>query len=208
MLIKRKELEIFLAQLEAKTSPNIQYEQYSTPPRVAANMLWFAAVENNDIFGKNILDLGCGSGILSLGAAFLGAKGVIGIDIDFKSLTLAKKNSRQLNLSEKCEWICSNAETCLLKNIDTVIMNPPFGMRKESTSRDRTFLKAALASSNTVYSFSSYDDRTREFFKHYSKELGARVEQIIQMDFEIKKQYDFHKKEKHIIVVDMYLIKK
>jgi len=208
LLIKRKELEIFLAQLETKTTPNIQYEQYSTPPRVAANMLWFAAVENSDIFGKNILDLGCGSGILALGAAFLGARRTIGVDIDFKSLILAKKNSQKLNLTEKCEWICSNAETCKLKNVDTVIMNPPFGMRKESASRDRNFLKAALASSKTVYSFSSYDEKTREFFKQYSKEFGARVEQIIQMDFEIRRQYNFHKREKHVILVDMYQIKK
>ncbi len=43
--------------------------------------------------GKFVIDLGCGSGVLSLAAIKLGAVGVIGIDIDQDSLDHAKKNS-------------------------------------------------------------------------------------------------------------------
>lgn len=46
--------------------------------------------------GRDVLDVGCGSGILSLAAALLGAKRVYGIDIDPEALLHAHENA-QLN---------------------------------------------------------------------------------------------------------------
>lgn len=206
--VKRKDLEIFLEQIEEIQEPKLQFEQYSTPPRVAANLLWMAGIENNDIYEKRVLDLGCGSGILALGAAYMGANEVIGLDIDFDSLLVAKRNSHNLDLTENCYWICAKAEDCYVKGIDTTIMNPPFGMRKESRSRDRFFLEKALEISNNVYSINPYAEKTRTFFMEYCENLGAEIKQIIQMDFEIKKLYQFHKKIQHITKVDLYIIKK
>ncbi|MBN1329931.1 MAG: 50S ribosomal protein L11 methyltransferase [Candidatus Heimdallarchaeota archaeon] len=208
MRIKRKDLEIFLEQLEKVSEPKIKFEQYASPPRVAANLLWIAGFDHDDIFNKNILDLGCGSGILAIGAAFFGARSATGIDIDCDSLKVAKKNAKMFELEEKCTWLCMAAEDCQLKGIDTVIMNPPFGMRKESISRDRIFLKAALSISSNVYSINPYAEKTHSFFTKYCKELDAEIVAIIPMNFEIKRQYNFHKKEKHIILVDLYHIRK
>ena len=42
--------------------------------------------------GQTILDIGCGSGILSLAALLMGAKNAIGIDIDAEALRHARKN--------------------------------------------------------------------------------------------------------------------
>ncbi|NHK30490.1 MAG: methyltransferase [Asgard group archaeon] len=208
MRIKRKNLEIFLEQVEEIQQPKLQFEQYFTPPRVAANLLWMAGIENNDIFDKIVLDMGCGSGILALGAAYLGAREVIGLDIDYDSLLVAKKNSTELDFTNNCYWLCAKAEDCFLKGIDTIIMNPPFGMRKESLSRDRFFLEKALELSNNVYSINPHADKTRTFFIDYCKDLGAEIKQIIQMDFEIKKLYQFHKLAQHVTTVDLYIIKK
>ena len=44
-----------------------------------------------DLGGLNVIDVGCGSGILSIAAIKLGAKSVIGVDIDAESV----KNSRE-----------------------------------------------------------------------------------------------------------------
>ena len=204
--IKRKDLEMFLTNLENIPEPKLHLEQYPTPARVAANMLWIAGVDYNDIFEKNVLDLGCGTGTLAIGAAYLGAHKAIGIDIDPQAIEIAKKNSIGMDVAEKCDFICMNVEDCQLKDIDTVIMNPPFGMRKESVSRDRRFIEIALTQTEIVYTIIPYAEKTRDFFTEHCKEIGAKIDQIIKMDFEIKKQFDFHKKEIHITFVDLYRI--
>lgn len=204
--VKRKDLEIFLTNVEGIPEPKLHLEQYPTSARVAANMLWNAGVDHNDIYEKNVLDLGCGTGTLAIGAAYLGARKAIGIDIDLEVIQIAKKNCEKLDLTEQCDWVCINVEDCNLKGIDTIIMNPPFGMRKESVSRDRNFIEIALTITDTIYTIIPYADKTREFFKEHLEEFGAEIDQIIQMDFEIKKQFEFHKKELHKTFVDLYRI--
>lgn len=51
-----------------------------------------------DICNRTVVDIGCGSGILSLAAKALGAKQVIGIDIDPEAIKLSQKNALQNNL--------------------------------------------------------------------------------------------------------------
>jgi len=43
--------------------------------------------------GESVLDLGCGSGLLSIGAAKLGARQVIATDVDPSALTAARENA-------------------------------------------------------------------------------------------------------------------
>jgi ribosomal protein L11 methyltransferase len=53
-------------------------------------------MEEIAIEGKQVVDIGCGSGILSVGACLLGAKNVLAIDIDPIAVEVAKEN-RELN---------------------------------------------------------------------------------------------------------------
>jgi len=53
-------------------------------------------MEGVQIAGRRVLDVGCGSGILSVGACLLGAKKVMAIDIDPIAVEVAKEN-RDLN---------------------------------------------------------------------------------------------------------------
>ncbi|MHA1556456.1 MAG: METTL5 family protein [Candidatus Heimdallarchaeota archaeon] len=207
MRVKRKDLEIFLQYLEIMPNLQIKYEQYPTSSRVAANLLWIAGIENDDIYQKNILDLGCGSGILALGAAYLGAKNVFGIDIDLNSISVARNNCKETDFEEVCNWICSDVRELKFKKVNTTIMNPPFGMRKESISRDRDFLITALQHSKVIYSINPHAEKTRQFFRKFCKEHGAEVVDILSMDFEIPRQYDFHKKNQHVIKIKLYHIK-
>lgn len=206
MKVKRKDLEIFLQQLESFSQPKIQYEQYPTPSRVAANVLWFAALDNNDIYNRTVLDLGCGTGILAIGAASLGGKAVYGIDIDIDSLKIAKENAQEYSFDSSCYWVCADIRELELKKIDTTIMNPPFGMRKESITRDREFLLKALEVSSVIYSINPHAQKTRVFFEKFCKEHNAEVTNIIKMDFDLSREYDFHAKKRHVFQVDLYRI--
>ena len=51
-----------------------------------------AAAEEGDIEGKLIADLGCGGGVLGIGAALLGAEHVLAVDLDPAALEVAAEN--------------------------------------------------------------------------------------------------------------------
>ena len=72
-IIRKLDLELFLSKIAPQPSPQAQLEQYTISPSIASTMLYIAAYANNDIIGKTVLDLGCGTGRLALGASYLGA---------------------------------------------------------------------------------------------------------------------------------------
>jgi len=55
--------------------------------------LCLAWIDAHPVAGRTVLDYGCGSGILALAAARLGARAVTGIDIDPQALAAARANS-------------------------------------------------------------------------------------------------------------------
>ena len=59
----------------------------------ASTQMVMSAMENLSLQGKTCLDLGSGSGILSLTALRLGAKEAIGVDIDPKAEDIARENA-------------------------------------------------------------------------------------------------------------------
>ncbi len=63
---------------------------------------------------STVLDVGCGSGILSIAAALLGAKDVFGVDIDPIAVTVSAENVEMNHLSD----VISVAEGDLTKGID------------------------------------------------------------------------------------------
>jgi putative methylase len=140
-LIRKLDLERFLSQVKAHPNPNVNLEQYTSSASIAANMLYLAAYVNDDLVGKNVLDLGCGSGRLGLGAAFLGAKTVVGIDLDALAVKTARENACDLTLAANTEWIVGDINT-VCGSFDTVLQNPPFGV--QTRFADRPFLIKAL----------------------------------------------------------------
>ena len=89
--MKMKELISHLQQVRTWERPNVALEQYPTPPDIAAHML-LAADAEEDLEDSLIADLGCGGGILGIGAALLGAGHVLCVDIDPAALSVAAEN--------------------------------------------------------------------------------------------------------------------
>ena len=59
--------------------------------------------------GDRVLDLGCGSGILSIGAVLLGAGDCVAVDIDANSVKIAGENAEKNHISpEKYRAVCGN----------------------------------------------------------------------------------------------------
>lgn len=62
-----------------------------------------------ELSGKKVLDLGCGSGILSIAAMLLGAESSVAIDVEENAVKIAKENAEKNNidLSVYTAW-CGN----------------------------------------------------------------------------------------------------
>ena len=54
-----------------------------------------------DVTGLSLFDFGCGSGILSVAAARLGAGEVVAVDIDLQALSATRQNAERNGVSEK-----------------------------------------------------------------------------------------------------------
>ncbi|AGS38940.1 MAG: ribosomal protein L11 methyltransferase [Cycloclasticus pugetii] len=69
-----------------------------THPTTALCLDWLA---KHDLTKSNIIDFGCGSGILAIAGLLLGAKSAIGIDIDPQALIATTSNAEQNNVLDK-----------------------------------------------------------------------------------------------------------
>ena len=54
--------------------------------------------------GDDMLDVGCGSGILSIAAALLGANKAVGVDIDATAVKVSRENAALNGLTDKTEY--------------------------------------------------------------------------------------------------------
>jgi len=209
-MLSKKQLAIILSQLKSNPKPDSSLEQYEIPGELAAEIINLASV-SGDIKDKTILDLGCGSGRLTIGPAFMNAKKVIGLDIDKNVLEVAKENveivekiSRQ-EIKNKIEFIHSDIEDWK-GQVNTVIQNPPFGIQKEHA--DRIFLEKALESGNAIYSLHRSYSKSRVFLTKYIENHGGKVENIVKHDFRLPHTFKFHKKRAVTFDVDLYIIRK
>jgi len=194
--MKRKQLEMTLERLEGFTRPSFQMEQYATPASVAAQMLFLAAMRGE--LGPTVCDLGCGTGMLAIGAALLGAR-AIGVEKDGEALAIARRNAKKLNVD--VDFIRADVNSLALKGIDTVIMNPPFGAQKASAG-DRAFLSIALKIAKTVYSLHNLG--SEGFVRSFV--LPCTVQEIYRISFPLRRCFEFHSQDVKIIEVELYRI--
>jgi putative methylase len=193
--MKKKQLEIMLERLEGFENPSPGLEQYATPAPVAAEMLQLARLRG-DL--NRVCDLGCGTGVLAIGAALLGAKAV-GVELDSRSLMIAKANASRVGVD--VEFIQGDVGSIALKGIETVIMNPPFGAQKASRG-DRAFLRKATEIADVVYSL--HNSGSEGFIKRFIEPCS--IEEIYKVPFPLKRCFEFHSKDVRTIDVELYRI--
>lgn len=70
-----------------------------------------------------VFDIGCGSGILSITAAKLGAKKVVGIDLDEVAVKVSRKNVEDNHVTEQVEIRHGNLLDTLHERADVIVAN-------------------------------------------------------------------------------------
>lgn len=86
--------------------------------------LCLEALENCVEKGNTVLDVGCGSGILSIATMLLGAKSAVGIDIDKLAVKTAKENGKLNSLSEpELTFVEGNLTDKITGKYDVVVAN-------------------------------------------------------------------------------------
>ncbi|WP_341537197.1 hypothetical protein [Methanosarcina barkeri] len=87
--MKQRKLEILLEELEDFSSPELELEQYQTPPLLAAEILHFAYMQGD--LDDSVQDLAVVLESLQSEQSFWEPKKVIGYDTDPKALETARK---------------------------------------------------------------------------------------------------------------------
>ncbi len=203
MICSKRELEMLLERVEGFSDPKLRLEQYRLPAPVAADILWYIGLRHKDLEGRVVVDLGCGTGMLTAGAALMGADYTIGLDIDPKAIASAKRMVDRFGLGGSVDLINCSVEHMPL-SADVAVQNPPFGVRNRGA--DRAFLKAGLEAAWVVYSVHKADEGVRRFITAYVKEEGGRVDEVLPLSIKLPPTYHFHKKRVHEFAVDLYRI--
>jgi putative methylase len=202
-LVRKRNLERILSEIEAHPFPSAYLEQYTTPSNIVADLLYLAAYVYDDIIDKTVVELGCGTGRLAIGSAFLGARNPVGVDIDRIAVKMAQKNAASLGLKTKTNWVLADISV-IIGSFDTVLQNPPFGVQRRRA--DRMFIAKSIELGSTIYSFHKSGEKNRRFIKRFIEEHGGKISNIFPMTMEIPRMFKFHTKKKQNVHVDLYRI--
>jgi putative methylase len=186
--------------------PRAPLEQYRTPPELAAHLIHLADLRE-DIEDRTIVDLGCGTGMLALGAALRGPERAIGLDIDPGPLRTARENERKVASSTSVSWVRGDAGQAPLapeRSETTVVMNPPFGAQSGNEHADRAFLTTTAAIADVSYSI--HNEGSQEFIGSFTADNGGTVTDSYLTEFEIPRQFDHHDDDSRAVAAEVYRI--
>lgn len=81
--------------------------------------------------GQDVLDLGCGIGVVGLSLAHFNHANYTFIDVNERAVELTKTNIKRLNLSSRCHALVSNIFENVKDSFDSILLNPPIRAGKK-----------------------------------------------------------------------------
>jgi len=171
-------------------------EQYPTPTHVAAHLVWITSLKGA-IKGLTVSDFGCGNGILAVASLIAGSSRAICVEIDEELVTQATEMVTEYyrEVLHKVIFVVGDATSIELNNVDTVIMNPPFGVSRRRRGVDLAFLENALKNAHNVYSIHKYSEG---FFRAVEKRLRGKFNFVVKwlevLNLEIPMIYERHRR--------------
>lgn len=85
--------------------------------------LCLSYLDSLDLKDQDILDYGCGSGILAIAALKLGAKSATGVDIDEQALIASKENAKRNGVEDKLQLIMGTDKKLDLPQFPITVAN-------------------------------------------------------------------------------------
>lgn len=202
----KSSLAIALSKLEGFKEPKVSVEQYTVDSEIGAFVLWNGLLKG-DIRQKVSVDLGCGTGILGIGALLLGAKKVFLVDNDSSALKIAKKSLEKVksecSIDGEAVFVCKDIKEFSEKT-DTVIENPPFGVKVRHA--DKVFLERAFEIGKVIYSF--HKSESKRFIERLSIKNEFKITDVWDFKFPLKATYKFHSRRIKYIDVSCFRLEK
>ena len=209
MKINKNELISIIQNTETFINPKIELEQYCIDAISAVDIIYFAGFEYDDITNRFIIDLGSGTGRLSIASAYLKPKSVLSIDIDYTALSILKKNIYGLRMGKNIFPICTDvrhlefSKKLLNSNVKiTTIMNPPFGVKKRAA--DRIFLEKAFSFSEVVYSIHLAGEKVLQFIRRFCEKYNWYIDNFFPYHMVLERTFQFHTKKVKSIDVNVF----
>ena len=188
--MKLRRLEMMLEDVTGFRHPSPTLEQYMTPAPLASRLVHHAFLAGN-IEDMTVCDLGCGTGILGIGAALLGASRVDGYDCDMKVLEICSENAQKFSVSINLHHMRLEDGICdLPMHYSTILMNPPFGA--QNVHADRPFIDCALKHADVVYGI--FNAGSIAFIERYTKK-HAMIRERFHATIPLKRSFSFHTQE-------------
>jgi putative methylase len=198
--MKRASIVRTLSQLRGFDAPDASREQVATPPEAALD-LFEAALARDDLDGRSVLDLGSGTGVLSIGAALLGARTVDGVDIDPAAIAVAVENAKGTGVSVR--FHVADVATVTLP-VEVVVMNPPFGAQRRHADRP-FFERAAVLASRAIYTFALADSRT--FIERWAVAHSVTIDLTRTVRWDLPRTFPHHRKARVELPVDLWVLR-
>jgi putative methylase len=194
----KSELRTILSKIQDFENPRIKLEQYITPPALATDLIYTAYMQE-DIEGREIVDLGTGTGILAIGAAKIGGE-VTAVEKDEEALDAARENAENTGVDIKFE---ERDIKEVSENFDTVIMNPPFSVHSDI---ELSFWEKALEISDGIYGISPRG--ARDSIKSLVRNSDHKLEGLQEYDIVLPASYGFHTEEGSETPVDLIITRR
>lgn len=213
--LKKSEMIDLIQSLKGFQTPKIKLEQYQTDAIATSDLIFHIAFESTaaDFENRLIIDLGCGTGNLSIAVALLGYN-IVSVDIDKNAISILKENAELLGVLNQIYIIQTDLRKTPLKDIitehqheiqsffslskipekTTVLTNPPFGVHQKGI--DVQFLKQALSVANIVYSIHLATEENRAFLEKKIQQMGGKVTERAYLHMVLPASYKFHKKDR------------
>lgn len=121
--------------INIKLDPGLAFGT-GTHPTTSLCLKW---LDSQKLENKDLVDFGCGSGILAVAALKLGANSVVGIDIDPQALIASKQNAQKNDVVDKLHLFLPGQQP--QKAVDIVMANILAGPLKELHQTITNFCK-------------------------------------------------------------------